>query len=165
MNVQVAQTLYQAIDKSLDSTLATGTSNIMMGVGVLFGIFWLIYLNMKSIHWLFQGLDVAIEDLVLTIFKASFIIYFAFNVSWYISTVVPVVNDLPLWVAKQLSTSGGEQSNQVDELISVFINAVQDTAEVMQFNPFTTTFDVIALGLLGFIVLLIGGIPILLVYV
>lgn len=165
MNVQVAQTLYQAIDKSLSSTITTGTSNVMMGVGVLFGIFWLIYLNMKSIHWLFQGLDVAIEDLVLTIFKASFIIYFAFNVSWYISTVVPVVNDLPLWMAKQLSTSGGEQSNQVDELISVFINAVQDTAQAMQFNPFTTTVDVIALGLLGFIFLLIGGIPFLLVCV
>lgn len=164
MDVQVAQTLYQAIDASLESTLATGTTNIMMGVGVLFGIFWLIYLNMKSIHWLFQGLDVAIEDLVLTILKASFVIYFAFNVGWYINTVVPVVNDLPVWMGKILSSSGGEQYNLVDALISNFMTSVSDTASAMEFSP-VSNFKGTLLGILAIVFLLVGGIPFILVCV
>lgn len=165
MDVQIAQTLYQAIDEALKSTLATGTANVMLGAGATFYILWLIYFTMKSIHWLFDGLDVVVTDLVLTIGKASFIIYFAFNVGWYINTVVPVVNDLPVWMAKTLSSSGNDQSNLIDALIGNYIKAVEDTALAMEFNPFFTDFSVIALGLLSFLFLLIGGIPFLLVCV
>lgn len=164
MEVRIAQTLIDAIDKSLNSTLSTGTSNLMMGAGAIFGICWLLYLNIKSIHWHFQGLDVAVEELIVTLIKSSIIIYFAFNVSWYISTIVPVVNELPTWAGKVLSSSGGGQTNLIDTLISQYISTLAATIEAMKFSP-VSDFGGTVLGILGLLFLLIGGIPFLLVCV
>ncbi|WP_016857447.1 type IV secretion system protein [Candidatus Williamhamiltonella defendens] len=164
MDVQVAQTLYQSIDETLKSTIATGTANVMTATGVIFGTCWLIHLTLKSIYWLFQGLDIAFQDLLLTIGKASFIIYFAFNVDWYISTVVPMVNQLPNWMTETLSSSSMENTNQVDSIISSFGKAASKTASAMEFSPVSNP-SATALGILGFVFLLIGGIPFLLVCV
>lgn len=159
MDVHIAQTLYTTIDKSLSSTLATGTSNVMMGAGAVFGVFWLIHLNLKTIHWCFQGLDVAVEDLILTMFKAAFIVYFAFNVGWYISTIVPFVNDVPVWVGNTLSSNSGNQTNQVDAVIGQFLEALIETAKAMKASAADWEFGQLLIGIFAILFLLIGGIP------
>ncbi|AWK15628.1 type IV secretion system protein [Candidatus Fukatsuia symbiotica] len=164
MDVHIAQTLYQAIDEGLKSTIATGTANVMTATGVIFGTCWLIHLTMKSIYWLFQGLDMAFQDLLLTIGKASFIIYFAFNVSWYIDTVVPVVNGLPNWMAQTLSSSGLAQSNQVDTVISTFFTALQNTIGAIKFSIWDEA-AAMWLGFLALLFFLLGGIPFIMVVV
>jgi type IV secretion system protein VirB6 len=164
MDVQIAQTLFQAIDDALKSTLATGTAKVMFGVGAVFGTFWLIHLTLKSIHWLFQGLDVAFQDLLLSIGKASFIMFFAFNVGWYINTVVPLVNGFPNWVTQMLSTTDNPQQNMVDTLIGQFIESLTLLVDRMEFSIWDD-FNKMALGIAVFILFLIGGIPFMLVCV
>nr|WP_235661114.1 type IV secretion system protein [Candidatus Hamiltonella defensa] len=164
MDVYIAKTLYQAIDEGLKSTIATGTANVMTATGVIFGTCWLIHLTLKSIYWLFQGLDVAFQDLLLTLGKASFIIYFAFNVGWYIDTVVPVVNGLPNWMAQTLSSSGLAQSNQVDTVISTFFNALNNTIGALKFSIWKEA-AAMCLGFLALLFFLLGGIPFIMVVV
>lgn len=164
MEVHIAQTVYHAINEGLKSTIATGTTNVMTATGVIFGTFWLIYLTMKSIYWLFQGLDVVFQDLLLTIGKASFIIYFAFNVGWYIDTIVPIVNDLPGGIAQMLSSSGGEQTNQVDVVISSYINSLIQLCEAIEFSIWEEVAAML-LGVLGIFFYLLAGIPYLLTVV
>jgi len=164
MEVHIAQTLYHAIDEGLKSTIATGTANVMTATGVIFGTCWLIHLTMKSIYWLFQGLDMAFQDLLLTIGKASFIIYFAFNVGWYIDTIVPVVNGLPNGVAQMLSSSGSEQTNQVDSIISSYIDSLIKMCEAIEFSIWNEA-AAMWLGAIGIFFFLLGGIPFLLTIV
>lgn len=164
MDVHVAQTLYQAIDEGLKSTIATGTANVMTATGVIFGTCWLIHLTMKSIYWLFQGLDTAFEDLLFTIGKASFIIYFAFNVGWYIGTIVPIVNGLPNGIAQMLSSSGIEQTNQVDSVISSYIETLMKMCEAINFSIWNEA-AAMWLGILALLFFIIGGGPYLLTVV
>ncbi|HDL7537462.1 type IV secretion system protein [Yersinia ruckeri] len=164
MDVQIAQILYQAIDDSLKSTIATGTANLMAATGVIFGTFWLISLTIKSIYWLFQGLDVIFQDLLLSIGKASFIIFFAFNVGWYLNTIVPIVNELPNGVTQLLSASGQPQTNQVDAAISTFFEAVGSIIGAMEFSIWDEI-GAFLLGILGLVFFLAGGLPFLLICV
>ncbi|ACQ67182.1 type IV secretion system protein [Candidatus Williamhamiltonella defendens] len=164
MDVYIAKTLYQAIDEGLKGTIAIGTANVMTLTGVIFGTCWLIHLTLKSIYWLFQGLDVAFQDLLLTLGKASFIIYFAFNVRWYIDTVVPVVNGLPNWMAQTLSSSGLAQSNQVDTVISNFFTALNNTIGALEFSIWKEA-AAMCLGFLALLFFLLGGIPFIMVVV
>lgn len=164
MDVHIAQTLYHAIDEGLKSTITTGTVNVMTATGVIFGTFWLIHLTMKSIYWLFQGLDIAFEDLLFTIGKASFIIFFSFNVGWYIDTIVPVVNELPNGVAQMLSSSGSEQTNQVDSVISSYITSLAKMCEAIEFSIWDEA-SAMWLGVIGVIFFLLGGVPFLLTVV
>lgn len=164
MDVQVAQTLYHAIDEGLKSTISTGTANLMTATGVIFGTCFLIHLTMKSIYWLFQGLDVAFQDLLLTIGKAAIIIYFAFNVGWYVSTIVPVVNELPNGVSQLLSSSSGKQTNQVDSVIASYISALADMCEAINFSIWDEA-AAMWLGILAIAFYVVGGVPYLLVVV
>lgn len=164
MDVQVAQTLYHAIDEGLKSTITTGTAKVMTATGVIYGTCWLIHLIMKSIYWLFQGLDVAFQDLLLTILKASFIIFFAFNVKWYVETVVPIVNGLPNGITQLLSTSSVSQTNLVDSLLQNFYDSLKLLLEKMDFSIFTKI-SVWLLGLLAFALYVIGAVPFILVCV
>lgn len=164
MDVQVAQTLYHAIDEGLKSTITTGTAKVMTATGVIFGTCWLIHLTMKSIHWLFQGLDVALEDLLLTILKAALIIFFAFNVKWYVETIVPVVNGLPNGITQLLSTSSVSQTNLVDNLLQNFYDSIVKILDNMSFSIFTKI-SVWLLHLLAFILFVIGAAPFILVCV
>ncbi|EBD9531945.1 type IV secretion system protein, partial [Salmonella enterica] len=88
----------------------------------------------------------------------SIILYMAFSISWYNSTVVPVVTDFPVWLGHILSGSGGEHTNLVDSLISSYINSIDRMVNAMEFSPLSN-FKQTLYGILALLFLLLGGIP------
>lgn len=158
MDITIAQDLFSAIDGALKSTLGSGTSKVMLGLGAAFGSMWLVNFTLKSIYWLFQGLDVIFQDVIFSILKMAFIMYFAFNVNWYIQTVVPFVTDLPVWMGGILSGMEGSQKNQVDSLISNYIGSLVRLISAMNFGWTVSVRDMFT-AILTIIFYLIGGIP------
>lgn len=158
MEVTIAHDLYQAIDGAMKSTLGTGTAKVMLGLGASFGSMWMVHFTLKSIYWLFQGLDVIFQDVIFSIFKMAFIMAFAFNVGWYIDTVVPFVTDLPNWMGGILSGLEGPQTNQVDALIKTYMDSFVKLTGAMKFgwkDDWGQTYILIV----AMIFYLIGGIP------
>lgn len=164
MALEIAATLFAAIDKSLESTLMSGTSIVMTGLGAAFGSVWLIHFTVKSLYWLFNGMDAIVQDVVFSVMKMAFIVYFAFNVGWYLDTIVPFVTGLPTWMGGVLSGQTGTQTNQVDVLINAFVDAVRKLIDAMNFD-FFDDFNVVLLGIAVVLFMLVGGIPFLLVCV
>lgn len=158
MDITIAQDLFQAIDGALKSTLGSGTAKVMLGIGAAFGSMWLVNFTLKSIYWLFQGLDVIFQDVIFSILKMAFIMYFAFNVSWYVQTVVPFVTDLPIWIGGILSGTEGSQVNQVDALIASYINSLVRLVSAMDFGWTVSVADMF-IAILTILFYLIGGIP------
>lgn len=158
MDVHIAADLFQAIDAALKSTLGSGTAKVMLGLGAVFGSMWLVQFTLKSIYWLFQGMDVIFQDVIFTILKMAFVVYFAFNVSWYISTVVPFATGLPNWMGGILSGQDGNQTNQVDGLISSYLNSLDQLVATMKFG-FTEDWAVMFYAILVILFYLLGGIP------
>lgn len=158
MDVQIAGDLFRAIDEALKGTLGSGTSKVMLGVGAAFGSMWLVHFTLKSIYWLFQGLDAIFQDIVFTVFKMAFIAYFAFNVAWYIQTVVPFATGLPVWMGGILSGQEGNQTNQVDALIAGYIDSLDKLISSMKFG-FTEDWAVMFYAAVVVVFYLLGGIP------
>lgn len=163
MDVQVAQTLFDAIDNAAKTQMNNVTA-VMAVIGVVFGAFWMIYILLRSLEWYFQGLTQVIQDVLLTIFKASCILFMAFSVSWYVSTIVPTVTQFPVWLGNTMAGVSGDKTNLVDGLISSFFDAVVNTIDAMKFEPISN-FKATVLGILALVLLLVGGIPFLLVAV
>ncbi|HEA1664892.1 TPA: type IV secretion system protein, partial [Escherichia coli] len=163
MDVQVAQTLFDAIDNAAKTQMNNVTA-VMAVMGVVFGAFWMIYILLRSLEWYFQGLTQVIQDVLLTIFKASCILFMAFSVSWYVSTIVPTVTQFPVWLGNTMAGVSGDKTNLVDGLISSFFDAVVNTIDAMKFEPISN-FKATVLGILALVLLLVGGIPFLLVAV
>lgn len=158
MDVQIAGDLFKAIDDALKGTLGSGTSKVMLGVGAAFGSMWLVHFTLKSIYWLFQGLDAIFQDIVFTVFKMAFIAYFAFNVAWYIQTVVPFATGLPVWMGGILSGQEGNQTNQVDSLIASYIDSLDKLISTMKFG-WTEDWSVMFYAVVVIVFYLMGGIP------
>lgn len=158
MEIHIAESLFKAIETGLNSTLMSGTSKVMLGVGAAFGSIWMIHFALKSLQWLFTGMDAILQDVLFSILKMGFIVYFAFNVGWYIQTVVPFVTDLPIWMGGVLSGQEGTQTNQVDNLISAYIESLRKLVDAMNFD-FFDNFSVVLLGFCVLLFVLIGGIP------
>lgn len=158
MDVHIAADLFQAIDAALKSTLGSGTAKVMLGLGAAFGSMWLVQFTLKSIYWLYQGLDVIFQDVMLSILKMAFVVYFAFNVAWYISTVVPFATGLPNWMGGILSGQNGNQTNQVDGLISSYLNSLDQLISTMKFG-WTEDWAVMFYAILVILFYLMGGIP------
>ncbi|MGP5367269.1 type IV secretion system protein [Pseudomonas helleri] len=134
MDVHIAQTLYDVVDASLKSTIGTGTAKAMMGLGGLFGTFWLVSFSLRSIQWLYIGMTAVFKDVVFEIFKVAFIAGLAFNVDWFVDTIVPFVTNAPTWMGGILSGQEGSQTNQVDVLINDFINNLINLINAMDFQ-------------------------------
>lgn len=100
MELHVAQNLYESVDSSLAGILGSGTAKVMLGVGALFGTFWLLNFTLKSIFWLYRGMNIAFQEVVMEIAKMAFIAGVAWNVDWYIQTIVPFVTGLPTWMGE-----------------------------------------------------------------
>lgn len=158
MDVTIAQDLFNAIDEAMKSTLGTGTAKVMLGLGASFGSMWLVHFTLKSIYWLFQGLDVIFQDVIFSIFKMAFIMAFAFNVGWYIDTVVPFVTGLPNWMGGILSGLEGPQTNQVDGLIKNYIESFIKLTDAMEFG-LTKNWGNMLTSIITIAFYLIGGIP------
>mgnify|MGYP001062983582 CR=1 FL=1 len=158
MDVHIAADLFQAIDAALKSTLGSGTAKVMLGLGAAFGSMWLVQFTLKSIYWLHQGLNVIFQDVMFSILKMAFVVYFAFNVAWYISTVVPFATGLPNWMGGILSGQNGNQTNQVDGLISSYLNSLDQLISTMKFG-WTEDWAVMFYAILVILFYLMGGIP------
>jgi type IV secretion system protein VirB6 len=165
MDIQVAQTLYDAVDASLKSLLTDGTANVMIGIGALMGTFWLLAFTMRSMQWLWTGMTAIYKDVLFEILKMAVITSMAFNVGWYIDTVVPFVTGLPVWMGGVMSGQEGNQLNQVDTLISTYVDGLDKLTSAMSFNFITSKASEIYLGLQAVVIYLVGGIPFILVAV
>lgn len=157
IELEIAQTLYRSIDNALAGIISTGTANLMIGVGSLFGVFWLIDRTVNSINWYFQGFNGILQNEIMNAIKSAFIIYSAFHVGWYMRVVVPFVSDMPIWTIQQLSgVSAG--TNQVDALINTFLNGLWEFIKGIDFDPIFNFKESLA-SLLVLICFLIGGVP------
>ncbi|HBO0862597.1 type IV secretion system protein (plasmid) [Pseudomonas aeruginosa] len=163
--VEVAGPLYTFIDSALQSMIMVGMAKVMLVMGAVFGSFWLVHLMMRAIRWLWTGLDVPFQEVSIELIKISFLISIAFSVGTYWNWVVPVVQGLPLWMAKTLSGSSDIFTNQVDALISDFFTAVKRLVYEMDFNPFSAALSVVFISFLTVLYMLLGGIPFLLIAV
>ncbi|MGU9854425.1 type IV secretion system protein [Pseudomonas koreensis] len=158
MDFQVAGELFQAIDDALKGALGSGMSKVMLGVGALFGTIWITHFVIKSIYWLFQGFDVIFQDILVSIGKMAFIAHFAFNVGWYLQTMVPFVTGFPVWMGGILSGQEGNQTNQVDALIINYIDSLDKLISLMKFG-FTEDWSVMFYAVVVVLFYLIGGVP------
>lgn len=165
MDIQVAQTLYDSVDASLKTILTGGTAKVMMGLGGLLGTMWLLSFTLRSIQWLYVGMTAAFKDIVFEIAKMGFIASCAFNIPWYLDTVVPLVTNMPIWMGGILSGHEGDQLNQVDALIGAYVNGLLDLVKAAKFSLWDAEVSEILLGLLGVVIYLLGGVPFTLVAV
>lgn len=158
----IAKTLFSFVDTALESTLVTGMAKVMLGLGALFGTMWLIHFTLRSIQWLYRGMSVAFEDAVKEITKMACIAACAFNVTWYVQTIVPFVTGLPNWMGGVLSGQAGTQTNQIDTLIVTYGQNLQELIGAMKFNVITNSLADIWLGIQGVVFYVLGGVPFLL---
>lgn len=165
MGFYVTQTLYQAIDAILQSTLLVNVAKVMLGLTALIGTFWLLQLTLKSIFWLYQGMTVAFREVVMEIAKVAVIAGLAWNIPWYVKTIVPFVTGFPSWMGGVLSGHEGEQINQIDTLIGDYADSLVKLIKAMNFNLLTTSFSDIYLGIQAVVIFLIAGVPFILVAV
>jgi len=140
-------------------------AKVMLGVSALIGTFWLLQLTLKSIFWLYQGMTVAFREVVIEIAKVAVIAGLAWNVTWYVQTIVPFVTGFPSWMGGILSGHEGEQINQIDSLIGDYANSLVKLIKAMSFNVVTTSVSDIYLGVQAVVIFLIAGIPFILVAV
>lgn len=154
-NIRLGSQIFDFIDTAVSTTLAQGTARVMLGMAALFGTVWTLQLTARSLVWLWQGMGVAIQELVISVVKMAAIVSCAFNIGWYMSIVVPFVGDFPSWVGSQLMGSTGTQINAVDNLINAFLNAAVAKFEKMSFGFSTETLE----GIFTLIFMLLGGVP------
>jgi type IV secretion system protein VirB6 len=165
MDIQVAQTLFSAVDASLKSSLVNGTSKVMVGLGALIGTMWILSFTLRSIRWIYMGMSEVFKDVIFEIFKVAAIAGMAFNVVWFVGTIVPFVTGLPAWMGGILSGQEGNQLNQVDAMISSYVDGLTKLTSMMKFNIVTTEVSVIYLSIQAVVFYLLGGIPFILVAV
>ncbi|ODJ92722.1 conjugal transfer protein (plasmid) [Pseudomonas viridiflava] len=159
---KIAQTLFDFVDAALQSVLVTGIAKVMLGLGALFGTMWLIHFTLRNMQWLYRGMNVAFEDVAKEIMKMAVITAFAFNLQWYVQTIVPFVSGFPNWMGGIMSGQEGVQTNQIDSLIVTYTVNLQALISAMKFNIITTSFADIWLGIQGVVFYVLGGIPFLL---
>lgn len=164
MDVQIASHLFNGIDAALQGTIAQGTARVMIGLTTVFGSFWTLQFTAKSLYWLFRGLDGVFEEVFFSLLKMAIIVGLAFNVSWYLEYVVPIVTGLPAWMGGLLSGQGTTQVSQVDVLISTYLTSLDSLVSAMKFG-ITESWSVMFFSVLVVLFYLMGGIPFLLVAV
>ncbi len=170
MDISVAKTLYASIDAALVHVLSNGTTKVMAGLAALIGTFWTLSLVVRSLQWLWMGMTQIFRDVVFELLKMAFVTAMAFNVAWYLATVVPFVTEFPTWMGGLLSSQIAGQAanvtqvNQIDTLIGTYLTELQNLVKAMKFQPFSNT-SATFLGILGVLFYLSGGIPFLLVAV
>jgi type IV secretion system protein VirB6 len=165
MAINIAQTMYDAVDAALQSTLTTGMTKVMLVLGALFGTFWLLSFTLRGIHWLYMGMTAIFQEVVFEIGKMAFFASCAFNIQWYVQTIVPFVTGGAAWMGGILSGQEGSQINQIDTMIITYVGMLGKLISAMKFNLFTNSVADIYLGIQAVIIYLLGGVPFLLVAV
>lgn len=163
MEVHIAQTLFDAVNTATKTQLGNVTQ-VMKVMGIVVGAGWIVYILLKALTWYFMAVRQVVEDIVMTMIKAGFIMFMAFKVDWYISTVVPVVTDFPVWLGNTISGTSGVNNNLVDSLISSYLTSVVELIKAMDVNPLTHFMETLY-GVMTLLFLLMGGLPFLAVAV
>ena len=146
MKFAVAETVYVFIDEALNTTLSVGTPNVMLGLGALIGTMWLLSFTMRGITWLWMGMTVIFQDVVNELLKVAVIAGLAFNVGWYIKTIVPFVTQAPAWMGSILSGQNGSQANQIDLMVSTYVTSLLQLISAMNFSFWDMEFKAVVLG-------------------
>ncbi|EHD2125290.1 type IV secretion system protein [Salmonella enterica] len=133
MDIHVAQDLFNAIDAAAKTQMGN-VSKVMSVAGIVVGAFWMIYILMQSLFWYFEGLTVVIKEVLITIFKASCIMFMAFSVSWYVTTIVPTVTELPVWLGNTIAGATSNNSNLVDGLLASYVDGLDKLFSKLGFN-------------------------------
>ncbi|HGJ5874757.1 MAG TPA: type IV secretion system protein [Arsenophonus apicola] len=158
MSIQVAQDLFNAIDNAAKVQMHN-VAQVMTVMSGVIGLFWMIYIGVKALYWYFEGLTVVIQDVLMTIFKASCIMMMAFSIHWYMSVIVPTVTDFPVWLGNTLSGNSSQETNLVDAVINTYLDGLTSFKKQMSFNPFSEEFSKLGFLLLSLIFYLIAGLP------
>jgi type IV secretion system protein VirB6 len=155
MEINIVQPIFEAIDAGLNGTLATGTAKFMGIMGIVVGAFWLIYMLLETLYWYFNGLTQAIQEIATQAFKAIFITFFAVGLQPYLTVVVPVVTNAPGELTQVLTGAKTVSTNQVDTLITAFINTAIKVFNAFELDIFNlnATFA----GIMCFLLLVICG--------
>lgn len=163
MDIQVAGVLFQFIDAALKPLLSGGVRNVMLGLGALIGTFWQVNFVLRSMRWYWLGMTGIFQDVVFELLKVAFIAGMAFNVGWYLQTIVPFVTDGAAWMGGVMSGLDGSQNNQVDMMLSAYIDSLIKLFDALTFpitDLKTTLMSVVTLALyIG------GGVPFLITVV
>lgn len=163
MDIQVAGVLFQFIDAALKPLLSGGVRNVMLGLGALIGTFWQVNFVLRSMRWYWLGMTGIFQDVVFELLKVAFIAGMAFNVGWYLQTIVPFVTDGAAWMGGVMSGLDGSQTNQVDMMLSAYIDSLIKLFDALTFpitDLKTTLMSVVTLALyIG------GGVPFLITVV
>ncbi|MEO4017591.1 type IV secretion system protein [Pseudomonas rossensis] len=157
MDVQVVQPIFDAIDAAMSGTLINGTSKLIQVAGAIFGSMWLAHFTLKSIGWLFQGMDMIFRDVIFSMLKMAFICGCAFNISWYMETIVPFVSNAPAGITQLLSGSESHATNMIDALIGAYINSVIEIVNSLDFSLFNSDLSNLAAAIITLGVLIISG--------
>lgn len=152
MSIEVAQPIFDAIDNAA-KTQMNNISKVMSVMGGVIGIFWMIYIGIKAFYWYFEGLTVVVQDVLMTIFKASCVMFMAFSVSWYISVIIPTVTDFPVWLGNTISGNSDNNMNLVDGLLNSYVDGIKKLVTAIKFD--TSAFIVI----ISLLLYLLGGVP------
>lgn len=155
MDVQVVQPIFDAIDAAMSGTLINGTSNLIRVAGAIFGSMWLAHFTLKSIGWLFQGMDMIFRDVIFSMLRMAFICGCAFKISWYMETVVPFVSNAPAGITQLLSGSESHATNMIDTLIGAYLDTIFKVMDAMHFS--LTGLDDFAMAAITFGILIIAG--------
>jgi type IV secretion system protein VirB6 len=159
VNINIAETVYGFIDAALKATLSVGMLNVMLALGGLIGTMWIISFTMRSITWLWMGMTGVYKDAVFEIVKVAAIAGLAFNVGWYINTIVPFVTQAPAWMGGVLSNQEGSQVNQIDSMVNTYIASLFDLVSAMNFSFWDADVKSLVLGAIGIFFYILGGIP------
>ncbi|EAM5604459.1 conjugal transfer protein, partial [Salmonella enterica] len=62
MAIEVAQPVFNAINTATQSQMAS-MNTVMSVIGIVIGGFWIVYIQMKSLYWYFDGLTVIFKDI------------------------------------------------------------------------------------------------------
>lgn len=136
MDVQVIQPIFDAIDAAMNGTLITGTTKLMKVAGVIFGSMWLAHFTLKSIGWLFHGMDMIFRDVIFSMLRMAFICSLAFTSSTYMSVIVPFVSNAPAGITQLLSGSESHATNMIDTLIGAYLDTVFKVMDSLHFDIF-----------------------------
>lgn len=157
MDVQVIQPIFDAIDAAMSGTLISGTSKLIKVAGAIFGSFWLAHFALKSIGWLYQGMDMIFRDIIFSMIKVAFICSCAFSISWYMEVVVPFVSNAPAGITQLLTGSESHATNQIDILIGTYLDTVFKVLDNLDVGIFDTHINDLAAAIITLAILIISG--------
>ncbi|WP_426154269.1 type IV secretion system protein [Pseudomonas sp. DC3000-4b1] len=159
MEIHITQLMYDFFDASLESTLLNGMAKVMLVLSALIGTFWLLHMTLRSIYWLFQGMNTIFQEVVFEIAKVAFICSCAFNLQWYWTTIVPFVTGFPSWMGGVLSGQEGSQMNQIDSMVATYLDNLMQLYDVWKINIWDVDLKTLYLGAQAIVIYLVAGVP------